>query len=95
MQIENHIGEYIKRRNGKKVGFLLAFKDRYGNVRIGWSLCHKNDKFSRYTAKALAYLRAWEPVEPPPSILADIDKFINKCLIYFKVGEQPCLPEAN
>lgn len=80
--------EYIrKRRNGKleKVGLLVAV-EAGGFVRIGFSLCSKEDKFDKAKAEVIAVGRAYSDKshDCPPSILGDAEAFAKRCVRYFK-----------
>jgi len=41
----NGIQKRSKRHGGKRIGVLVGWKARNGQTKVGWSLCHKNDKF--------------------------------------------------
>ena len=91
MTTNKHLGEYIRDNKRRKLGFLIGYKDSEGEIRVGWSLYAKNKEdlcFNRYTAKALAYMRASRQLdssEVPPSIKEKYKKFLNRCSRYFKV----------
>lgn len=80
------IGQYIRDNKRRKIGYLLAYKDRENKIRIGWSLYAKNKEtipFDRYIAKSLAYSRAEIDESYPPSISKDMDRFLRRCKRYF------------
>jgi hypothetical protein len=83
-----YITQYIlKNRNGKKtkVGLLLGCVIN-NKIRIGYSLCCKDDEFDADYALALASIRALDPREDvcPPSIENDAYAFAERCARYFK-----------
>lgn len=45
------IRQYVRKRNKKPVGILVAFKDDNG-VHIGWSQCNKTDRFDKEIGRA-------------------------------------------
>ena len=81
------ITEYIfRKRNGvtAKVGLLVGIVVN-GEIKIGYSLCCKDDEFDVDVALAIALIRALSPAdeECPPSIWNDADDFALKCIHYF------------
>lgn len=69
-----------KNRNGElqRVGlFLGTIID--GELRVGHSLCSKEDEFDLEYAVALASMRTLLPDACPPSIVAKRDEFVELC----------------
>lgn len=73
-----------KTRNGKltRVGMFLGVVID-GELRIGHSLCSKEDEFDFDYAVALASIRTLLPDEVPPSIQASKDAFEAYCRNYY------------
>jgi hypothetical protein len=70
-----------KRSGGKRIGVLVGWKARNSDIKIGWSICHKNDKFDSIEgliqAKQHAIARDWDPGNYV-AIEADIPRSIRK-----------------
>lgn len=70
------IVQYIKRKN-KNVGVLVALRtytiDK--NFQIGWSLCHKKDKFDKYRGTIIAIKRAEALQNDPTRIFKSRDNY--------------------
>lgn len=49
--------EYIKNRNGQRIGVVIAKADQ-NEIQMGWSLCKKGDKFDSERALTIAHGRA-------------------------------------
>lgn len=86
--MNNILTQHIyKNRNGKrtKVGMFLGLVID-NEIRVGYSLCSKEDTFDAEYALALAGIRALsdEPDECPPSIGREAGEFADRCLRYFK-----------
>ena len=79
------IMRYVKNRKGRKVGVLVA-KEADKAVRIGWSLCHKKDKFSKESGISQAVTKYGMPI--PPSLLQAMRDFRVQCFLYFKEATQ-------
>lgn len=41
------ISQYIRNKKNQKIGVIVAEKNSFGEVRIGWSLCNKKDEFNK------------------------------------------------
>lgn len=54
------ISEYIKKKDGTKIGLMVATTDEFNGVfSIGWSVCNiKKDKFNKTAALNIALTRA-------------------------------------
>lgn len=75
---------YIEKERGKPYGVVVVTK--YG---MGWSLCHKDDKFDKKSGKALAYQRSinrFGAKDIPKVILNEIDKIPKKILEKYMVN---------
>lgn len=80
-----------RNRGGKKtkVGLLVSCAKK-GQVKIGYSLCCKTDVFDEREAYILASKRMSESVLiTPTSIGNDIDKFLERCVRYYKGAQVP------
>lgn len=84
--------QYI--RSNKKIpyGVLVAIKTEDG-FRVGWSLCRKEDRFSKTRALDIAIGRAqtasgdiWNPPSNPHSVYKMLPKFYDRCMKYYKVA---------
>jgi hypothetical protein len=94
----NCIAQNIHRnRNNRRarVGVLVSCcKD--GVVKVGYSLCHKDDEFNAKEAYITAGKRMAEKViTPPNSIRSDIEKFLDRCSRYYKDKEVPTFDGTN
>lgn len=72
-------------RGNKRVGMMMAFKME-DDVKLGFSLCSKQDKYNHALAKKICFARASsvKPVDVPPSIIGDLEAFACRCTRYFK-----------
>lgn len=86
---------YIREPKTKKPrGVLVALSDPNKNpdeFMVGYSLCHKLDKFSKTKALSLATSRAfwWSKIKRrlpnvPSSVRPELASFLNRCQRYFK-----------
>ena len=89
---DNSITQNVFRnRNGKRqrVGVLVSCNKR-GLVKIGYSLCHKDDVFDSKEAYIKAGQRMSEAVlTPPHSLRKDLNKFMDRCDRYYKDADIP------
>lgn len=82
--------QYIRDVNKKPIGVVVAV-DRN---KIGWSLCHKDDKWDREKALKIAIGRAWSidcsdtlvkiPYRHFDNVSHIITKMLNRASIYYK-----------
>ena len=79
------IMRYVKDRKGKRVGVLVA-QETDKAVKIGWSLCHRKDKFSKESGISCAVTKYGMPI--PPSLLQAMRDFRVQCFLYFKNATQ-------
>jgi hypothetical protein len=82
-----------KRSGGKRVGVLVSWRARNGDIKIGWSLCHKNDEFDRTeginTAKRHACVMPSESVVyVPSSIQKKYNKFTSRTQNHFNRNQK-------
>lgn len=88
------ISEYIKDSKGRKIGLVIAVKytiPGFNCVRIGFSKCHKHDKFDKGIAHEIAMDRVVKQTgNIPPSVLPHVKKMIERAKKYFKD-----VPEEN
>lgn len=80
---------YIRDRKRRPLGALVAIKDASGRgFRIGYSLCNKQDRFSRSTAVKIALDRANgqsdEQTNPPHIVRRSIPSFMERCSRYYE-----------
>lgn len=101
---ENTIVQYIhrngsiaKKKDGKKIsgksgrlkGLLLAKREKDGTYTIGWSMCHRNDRFNKETALNIAWNRADKKTDLamfklPHAVQHNFQEFVDRCEKYFK-----------
>lgn len=79
---------YTRNENGERNGCLVAGKVD-GKVRIGYSLCHRNDKFDKSVARNIAEARMEKTQKDytttlPPSMIEEFKRFTVRCGKYFK-----------
>ncbi len=88
-ELKQRLLKYGKDGKLKQHGYFYAIKHNDGIVKVGFSLCCKNDKFDKIVAIDLAMSRALSPIsyEVPSSIELDVDKFISRCQRYFKTND--------
>jgi hypothetical protein len=111
--LKQRLFKYNRSRSGKTIfskkhiGYLVAGK--VGNkIAIGYSMCHKNDRFNFIKGKhvpgwgeKLATTRAeqWvdsDFIEVPPSIFKQTQRFIDRCERYYKdISEGPGVLEMK
>ena len=76
------IKQYVRDQHGHPRGLVLAA----GPNEIGWSLCHKSDKFDKELGEYIAFNRALsgsrKPV--PHSIQDDYERMKDRAKRYFK-----------
>ena len=79
--------KYIRKSktNRNKKGVLIAFL-YMDEMRIGWSLCNKRDKFNKELGLHIARNRAKRTVHIniPPSIKKEMNLFVKRATSYFK-----------
>ena len=78
--------QYV-RKNGKRIGIVVAIELDTDNVRIGWSLCNvKLDKFDRYRGLQIAVGRAIynSTTDIPQSVYPTLTHFAQKAKRYYK-----------
>ena len=73
-------------RNNQLNGCVVAVGDCDTGFRVGWSLCRKNDTFSKETARNIAIARACKgSVVPIPfSLHTEYDAMVERGKRYFK-----------
>jgi len=80
----------VKYANGKvkQQGFLVAVKLETNEVKIGYSLCSRVDKYNKEVAETIAYNRAYsgKHFKFPDSIKGEVEGFKMRCVRYFKDG---------
>ena len=86
--MSKEIRQYIRNKDRSPKGVFIAVRDSNMKdvVSIGWSLCHKNDKYDKARAEQIAYNRAlkYSTVAIPQSICMELDNFVSRCERYFK-----------
>jgi hypothetical protein len=84
--VKHHITQNVYRnRKGKrqKVGVIVSCNKK-GNVKVGYSLCSKEDDFNSKEAYIRAGQRMAETVlSPPNSLKKDLNVFIDRCHRYY------------
>jgi len=86
----SEITKYITKKNGKKVGMLIATAFREDSFGVGYSLCNtKLDKFDKQRAVQIAFGRAYknangDALEIPQSIRDEYALFYCRATKYFK-----------
>jgi hypothetical protein len=88
-----------KNRNGKldRVGLFLGTVIK-GELRVGYSLCSRDDDFDVDYAVALATARILLPDACPPSIINQRNEFISLCIEHlndFTVCTEGCIVEVS
>ena len=80
--------KYIRKGKRQKKGVLVAVPVD-GQVRLGWSLCHKRDKFNKEFGKKIAISRALcgKQVKMPPSLKDEMNMFVIRASRYYKDKE--------
>lgn len=78
--------KWIKTKKGRKglvVGTVLN-----GSIKVGWSLCHRTDKFDKDLAHDLAFGRILNKKSdaPPESIASAVVHMEDRCQRYFNKG---------
>lgn len=91
VSINKYLIEYVRKNNRDKKGVLIAVKHDDNTVVIGWSLCCPLDKFDKYFGHEVAYERGCKRFyddyhfeDVPPSIMEQLDNFVDRCKKYFK-----------
>ena len=87
IEIPKHtIIKYIRYNNGDPRGVLVGIKTKNG-FSIGYSLCNKQDKFSKDMALKIAIGRAAQCVPErsfPHIISKNLNEFVDRCKKYYK-----------
>lgn len=55
-KVENIVIKYVRDNNRKPIGVVVAIDSN----KIGWSMCHKDDRWNKDMGKTIAINRAWE-----------------------------------
>lgn len=91
----NHLHVYYikKNSNGHKKGLLMSYVDENGDLKLGYSMCHRNDKFNAKIGKYIAYHRAicleQRHTTIPQVIKRHLEKFVVRCKKYYKDKQLP------
>jgi len=86
---------FVKQKNGRKIGVLIAMKDVEGKVVVGFSQCCKNDSFDKSFGEEIAARRAFAYSDRdcvdniPFKVAAALPGFLDNCKRYFKDCEMP------
>lgn len=75
MEIKNVklLVKYVRNKKGHPIGVVVAIDKN----KIGWSMCHKDDKWNKEFGKNIAVNRAWEGltlsknIEKAPLVMSD------------------------
>jgi len=81
------ITQYVKKKNGERVGIMVGTLDEDGYVMLGWSRANINagDKFDPVKALNIATQRLKaEEIVPIPHSMSDMFNFQSRCQRYFK-----------
>lgn len=81
--------QYVRGKNRKKLGLMVAYPDGDGKVKIGFSKCHPRlDSFNKEMAHDLAIGRAERNQDILPNVpnsdLPELWYFVNRCRRYYK-----------
>jgi len=85
------IKEFVKNKNGEKIGVLVATSIDDFEVGIGWSKVHTQlDKFNKERGEEIAIgraIKAKDLIYIPLSFDKKMDDFIERCRKYYKDKE--------
>ena len=87
------IYKYLKGKHGQRIGVLLGcIKNDEQAFNIGWSLCHKKDRFDKEKAVKVAFLRSvnGSAAPLPRAISTEYQQFVDRCFRYFKNCPKTC-----
>lgn len=82
------ITRYTRNKKGNRNGCLVAAKMDDGTIRVGFSLCHRNDEFDKHLGKqkAVGRMNATKNYihDLPHSMKDEYERFAKRCMKYFK-----------
>lgn len=81
------IMKYIRDKNNRLRGLLIGIADSRGFYKIGWSLCHRNDKFDKSKAIFIAMNNLSKDPIHNRILEREYDLFVERCDHYFKVSD--------
>lgn len=90
MQATPHLVQYIRdHRTGRRRGVMVGMANPDGGFLVGFSLCHKRDRFDRDLGLRIASARALtgSSASVPHSMRSEMERFKQRCAKYFKQDE--------